>query len=44
VAANVGVAATFVATLVPWVPQLLSTTPHAWPTNISACIDAVGAA
>ncbi|MGZ6185503.1 MAG: methyltransferase family protein [Candidatus Binataceae bacterium] len=43
VAANLGVATTFVATLVPWEPQLLSTTPNAWRTNLSAWIWIIGA-
>src|SRR5262245_25112470 len=38
VAANLGVAATFVATLVPWWPQLLSTTSNDWRASLSAWI------
>ena len=41
--ANLGVAATFVATLAPWVPQLLATTPNAPRANLSAWIWIVGA-
>jgi protein-S-isoprenylcysteine O-methyltransferase Ste14 len=42
VAANLGVAATFVATLAPWVPQLLAR-PNAWRANLSAWIWIIGA-
>src|SRR5262245_41057607 len=38
VAANLGVAATFVATLIPWWPQLLSATSDDWRANLSAWI------
>ena len=37
-AANLGVAATFVATVVPWWPQLLSATSKNWRANISGWI------
>lgn len=43
VAANLGVAAIFVATLVPWLPQLMSTTPNAPHANLSAWIWIIGA-
>jgi protein-S-isoprenylcysteine O-methyltransferase Ste14 len=38
IAANLGVAATFLATLVPWIPQLLSTAPDARRGNLYAWI------
>jgi protein-S-isoprenylcysteine O-methyltransferase Ste14 len=43
VAANLGVATTFVATLAPWVPQLLSTAPKFSRANLSAGIWITGA-
>jgi len=43
VAANLGVAATFMATLAPWVPQLLATTPNAPRANLSVWIWIIGA-
>lgn len=43
VAANLGVAMTFVAALAPWVPQLWSATPSAWPAKLSAWIWIIGA-